>query len=171
MFFYVDFRCSCSYWSRLLHCSLQNTFTMEINLQKLFVITRGLQKQFCDLESGCISMYSTLFSWIAVERPVLPSTEGWMNNQRSCDKVLALPRLSALWYVYGDGRLTHYPTPRRCSSSSLSPKTIPAWLNPPRSQVDVASRVIKAHKPPHHVNSLIPKSDQHQISPCNINAL
>ena len=45
MFFYVDFRCSCSYWSKLLHCSLENTCTMEINLQKHFVIAKGLQKQ------------------------------------------------------------------------------------------------------------------------------
>ena len=190
MFFYVNFRCSCSYWSKLLHCSLENTCTVEIKLQKHFVIAKGLQKQskqcwpsillddviklwtpkwyieiwatwdrrslWCSrdllaacttelythsaelrveswVESGCISMYSSLFSWVALERPLLPSTEGWMNNQRSCDKVLALPCLSPFWYNYGDGRPTHDPTPRRCSSSGLSPKTIPTWLNPPRS--------------------------------------
>ena len=45
MFFYVNFRCSCSYWSKLLHCSLENTCTVEIKLQKHFVIAKGLQKQ------------------------------------------------------------------------------------------------------------------------------
>ena len=78
---------------------------------------------FCDLESGCILMYSTLFSWGSLERPLLPSTKGWMNNQRSCDKVLALPRL--LVFFYGDGSLTHCPTPWHCSSSGLSPKAAP----------------------------------------------
>lgn len=45
MFFYVNFRCSCNHWPKLLHCSLENTCTVEINLQKHFVIAKGLQKQ------------------------------------------------------------------------------------------------------------------------------
>ena len=41
---------------------------------------------------------------------------------------------------------------RCCSSSDLSPGTCPARLNLPRTAVpaDIASRVTKARKPPHH---------------------
>ena len=85
---------------------------LPINLQKHFVIDKGLQKQFYDLESGCISMYSFLFSWVALERPLLHSTGCWMNNQRSCDKVLALPRLSPFWYFLWGWKTNSLPNPQ-----------------------------------------------------------
>jgi len=58
---------------------------------------------------------------------------------------------------YGEGILALRPTPNlvraRCwRSSGLSPGTCPVRLNLPGTAVpaDVASRVPKAHKPPHH---------------------